>query len=255
MARNAIHVRNVVVFAFCRGTARSTSRYTSNPVSGSYLRLPRKETSTSALVPMTTEQVHAVAEAMPPRLAALVLVSADLALRQGEACGLSLDRVDFLRRKVTIDRQMLTVARQQPVHGPVKTVASIRSLPLPDSVAMVLAEHVRLHPPSDGGLLFTTADARPLSRSRWNTVFKSAATRTGLEATSHDLRHHGASMLISAGCSVKAVQHFLGHATAKETLDTSGHLWPDDEDRIRSAIDSAWNSARGVDVGLGVGTG
>lgn len=62
-------------------------------------------------------------------------------------------------------------------------------------------------------------------------------------------------MLIAAGCSVKAVQHYLGHATAKETLDTYGHLWPNDEDRIRGAIDQAWNSPRGVDVELRVLTG
>ena len=51
-----------------------------------------------------------------------------------------------------------------------------------------------------------------------------------IDATSHDLRHHAASLLISKGCSVKAVQSFLGHATAVETLDTYGHLWPDDDD-------------------------
>jgi integrase len=39
-------------------------------------------------------------------------------------------------------------------------------------------------------------------------------------------------MLIASNFSVKAVQRFLGHATAAETLDTYGHLWPDDDDRI-----------------------
>ena len=36
---------------------------------------------------------------------------------------------------------------------------------------------------------------------------------------------------------MKAVQEALGHATAAETLDTSSHLWPDDEDRTRQAVD------------------
>ena len=40
-------------------------------------------------------------------------------------------------------------------------------------------------------------------------------------------------------CSVKAAQHFLGHKNASESLDTYGHLWADDEDRIRSAIDTS----------------
>ncbi len=35
-----------------------------------------------------------------------------------------------------------------------------------------------------------------------------------------------------------AVQHFLGHKNASETLDTYSHLWPDNEDKIRAAIDA-----------------
>jgi integrase len=37
--------------------------------------------------------------------------------------------------------------------------------------------------------------------------------------------------------SVKVVQARLGHASASETLDTYAHLWPDNEDRTRAAID------------------
>ena len=36
-----------------------------------------------------------------------------------------------------------------------------------------------------------------------------------------------------------AVQHFLGHQNASETLDAYSHLWPDNEGKIRAAID-AW---------------
>jgi integrase len=57
--------------------------------------------------------------------------------------------------------------------------------------------------------------------------------------TFHALRHHYASLLIGAGCSVKAVQEALGHATAAETLDTYSHRWPADEDRTRDAVDAA----------------
>jgi hypothetical protein len=40
------------------------------------------------------------------------------------------------------------------------------------------------------------------------------------------------------GDRVKVVQLRLGHKTAKETLDTYGHLWPDTDDRTRQAVDS-----------------
>jgi len=201
------------------------------------VKLPRRESGTSALTPLSSDQVHALADNVLERLRGLVYCSAGLGLRQGEACGLTVDRVDFLRRKVTIDRQLVTPMRGKPAHGPTKTPASVRVIPLADSVGEALAEHIRQFPPGESGLLFTTAKGEPLPRPRWDEAFKRAATALGLDVTPHDLRHHAASLLISAGCSVKAVQHFLGHATAAETLDTYGHLWPDDEDRIRASID------------------
>jgi integrase len=71
-----------------------------------------------------------------------------------------------------------------------------------------------------------------------------AARDIGIDASTHDLRHHCASLLIAAGCSVTAVQHFLGHKNASETLDTYSHLWPDNEDKIRAAIDAGFGLAR-----------
>ena len=53
----------------------------------------------------------------------------------------------------------------------------------------------------------------------------------------HAIRHYYASLLIRHGESVKVVQSRLGHASAKETLDTYGHLWPDSDDRTRQAVD------------------
>jgi integrase len=49
----------------------------------------------------------------------------------------------------------------------------------------------------------------------------------------HDLRHYFASLLIASGADVKVVQARLRHASAKTTLDTYGHLWPDSDVRAR----------------------
>lgn len=91
------------------------------------------------------------------------------------------------------------------------------------------------------GFVFTSTTGAPLRRSVYGSTFRRAARSIGLDETSHDLRHHCASLLIRSGLSVKAIQAYLGHATAAETLDTYGHLWPDDEERIRSAIDAAFD--------------
>jgi len=54
----------------------------------------------------------------------------------------------------------------------------------------------------------------------------------------HALRHFYASALIAAGESVTTVQAALGHASAMETLQVYAGLWPDAEQRTRTAIDN-----------------
>lgn len=56
--------------------------------------------------------------------------------------------------------------------------------------------------------------------------------------TPHDLRHTAASLAISAGANVKAVQRMLGHASAAMTLDTDAELFEDDLDSVAVALDS-----------------
>ena len=53
-----------------------------------------------------------------------------------------------------------------------------------------------------------------------------------------DLRHYFASLLIASGSDVKVVQARLRHASAKTTLDTYSHLWPDSDDSTRAAVDA-----------------
>jgi len=52
----------------------------------------------------------------------------------------------------------------------------------------------------------------------------------------HDLRHYLASLLIGSGADVKVMQARLRHASAKTTLDTYGHLWPDADESARAAV-------------------
>ena len=42
---------------------------------------------------------------------------------------------------------------------------------------------------------------------------------------------------------MKVVQARLGHASASETLDTYAHLWPDNEERTRAAVDEVLRKA------------
>lgn len=48
--------------------------------------------------------------------------------------------------------------------------------------------------------------------------------------------HYLASLLISEGLDVKVVLAWLRHASAKTTLDTYSHMWPDKDEASRTAV-------------------
>ena len=54
----------------------------------------------------------------------------------------------------------------------------------------------------------------------------------------HDLRHFYASLLIADGANIKVVQAPLRHSSAKTTLDTYAHLFPDTDESTRTAVDA-----------------
>jgi integrase len=220
-------------------------RVAANPCEGT--RLPKPERT--KVVPPTMEQVETLTAAMPEHLRALVTFAAGTGMRQGEVLGLTVDRLDMLRRQVTVDRQLVTMPGERPRLGPPKTAASVRTIPLPRVVVDVLAEHLAKYPPGSDGYVFTLA-GEPITRQQFGHVWRPAAATAGLSAGTglHSLRHFYASLLIRFGESVKTVQARLGHATAAETLDTYSHLWPDSDDRTREAIDAVLGQAAHVEA-------
>jgi integrase len=202
-------------------------------------RLPKSDRR--HVEPLPTDAVRELEAAIPPRFRAMVTLGAGTGLRQGEAFGLSVDRVDFLRRTLTVDRQLITLAGREPYLAPPKTQASVRVIPLPQVVVEALAGHLAAFPAGDDGFVFTSVEGRPLRRQHFSArVWRPAVAATpSIPAGTrfHDLRHYYASLLIRHGESVKTVQARLGHASAAETLDTYSHLWPDSDDRTREAVD------------------
>jgi integrase len=217
-----------------------------NPAVG--IRLPKAEPK--RIEPLAIDVVEAIVDAVPHRYKALVTLAAATGLRQGECLGLTLDRVDFLRRQVTVDRQLLLLPGSGPVLGPPKTQASYRTVPLPAVVLDALAAHLARYSVSADGFLFTNDAGEPISRTRFSDVWRPATKAAGAPTGTgfHALRHFYASLLIRHGESVKVVQARLGHASAAETLDTYSHLWPDSEDRTRAAVDEVLGRRSLVEV-------
>jgi integrase len=207
-----------------------------NPADGVKLpEMPRRR-----VVPLTLDQVEALAAAMPARYRALVVLGAGTGLRQGEMFGLQVGDVNFLRRTLTVERQVQTKVGGGGEVGPLKNRNSYRTIPLGRAVVDTLAAHLAAYPAAGAEHVFTDPDGKLLHRGAFNkAVWDPARKAAGQpEATCHDMRHFYASLLIRAGLSVKVVGDRLGHGNAAMTLNVYSHLWPDDEDRSREAVDA-----------------
>ena len=117
-----------------------------------------------------------------------------------------------------------------------------RSIPVPPSVLEQLTEAIDGRAPSEH--VFVGRRGADVLRNRiFRRHFLSEATvEIGLPGlTPHELRHTCASLAVSAGANVKALQRMLGHASAKETLDTYADLFDSDLDSVAAALDNAVN--------------
>lgn len=211
-------------------------RLTFSPCEGT--RLP--EIPERRITVLTPEQVQGIWIYMAAEYKALVHLAVATGMRQSEVFGLTIDRVNLLRREVTVDRQL--VRRDGGyTFGPPKSRKSNRVIPIPAELVVALEDHLATFGLGKDGLVFTARDNGPVRKTTFNSgPWKTAKGKAGAhDATFHWLRHYYASLLIRYGESVKTVQARLGHATAAETLDTYGHLWPDSDDRTRQAASTA----------------
>ncbi|GLW96550.1 tyrosine-type recombinase/integrase [Microtetraspora sp. NBRC 16547] len=123
---------------------------------------------------------------------------------------------------------------------PLKTRASRRTVPADDSVLEQITAHMQHYAPGVNEVLVANRSGRPVQRSTFGTCWRAAVAAADLPKGTRllsDLRHFYASSLIRANLNPKVIQARLGHATIAETMDTYGHLFPDDEDLGRGAVE------------------
>lgn len=212
------------------------------------VRLPRAEGA--EVHPMSPDEVRAMVEAVGDRYRCLLFLLAATGLRPGEALGLTVERVDFLRRTIRVEHQLATLVGEVPTLAPVKTPSSVRTIAVPESVTTAIAAHLARFGHGPLGLIFTDGKGDPIRRNALGHVWRRAAATVNEAArqagtgpvitdrTPHDLRHYAASVLIEQGASVKAVQRHLGHKSASTTLDTYAHLFPDADEITRRALEA-----------------
>lgn len=217
-----------------------------NPARG--LELPKKvrKARRRYLTPEEVEDVARAAGATAPMYRLVVLLLAYTGLRWGEMAALTTTSVSPLRKRIEV-WQSVTVRGSDWILGTTKGDEA-RSVPVPASLMKELETLMLKRGP--GELLFPA----PRSSSYLRTPNKASLNRRGEKIkpkwwekaldecgipymSPHDLRHTAASLSISAGANVKALQRMLGHESASVTLDTYADLFDDDLDAVGHALE------------------
>ena len=173
----------------------------------------------------------------------LILFLAFSGLRWGEAAALRRGRCDLLRSQVHV-REAVSEVGGQMYFGETKTGKN-RTIVVPGFLRDRLAAHLAARD-TDGPEAFVFADSKggPLRNSNWRRrVWEPACDVSGMPdgLRIHDLRHTAASLAVSAGANVKAVQRMLGHSSASLTLDRYSHLFTEDLEALADRLDEVFS--------------
>lgn len=165
----------------------------------------------------------------------------------GELAALRGWSINEVRRRLVI-RESVTPRGKEWILGTTKGYED-RTVPVPKSVLDELMRHAQDAGPDE--LLFPA----PRSSKYLRSPNKASLNRAGEKVkpkwwekaldendipymSPHDLRHTAASLAVSAGANVKALQAMLGHTSAALTLDTYADLFDDDLDAVGTSLEA-----------------
>ena len=235
VARQYAVVRALLTYAV------DTSRLARSPCHR--IRLPRGHLVKRPV--LGPDELERLAEALGEDQAAFMWTGAVLGLRWAEAAGLTIDRLDILRGRVTVDRQL---TRSGALETP-KSAGGVRTLACPawllDELSALLARR-RLTRADGDAFVFVSHDGERLDYTNWRRrVWVPACERAGLGGLRfHDLRSLAATALVAVGADVKTAQTRLGHSSSRMTLDIYARATADADQAAADKVGSFLRPSR-----------
>jgi len=190
-------------------------------------------------------QVEAVAAGLPPDWAATVWLMHGCGLRIGEALAINLRCRINHAKTLRVKEQVNPFAQLRPLKF--RQAGEFRDIPLPEYVGEAIDKHVAEHGTTPDGYLFPGRKYKLVSRRSYQEDFHRAAAKAGLrpEFIPHSLRHLYASTALAEGIPITEVSRWLGHKSTEVTHQIYGHLTPSSFDHARTALDAAYQKAKG----------
>jgi integrase len=197
---------------------------------------------------LTTSEVLAVADAVPARYRAMILLTTFASLRFGEVTALERADVDVEASAVRVRRSFVEVRGEGLVAGPPKSQAGVRTVALPRAIADTMRRHLDEYVgPSSTALVFTGPRGAPISRGNFRklTGWKDVLASVGLVGVRfHDLRHTGNTMAAGSGVSTRDLMARMGHDSIRAAIIYQ-HATTEADAKIAAALDAELSAEQG----------
>jgi integrase len=197
---------------------------------------------------LSVAEVLALADEVPARYRAMILLTTFASLRFGEVTALERRDIDLDAAVVEVRRAFVEVPGKGLVAGPPKSRAGLRRVGLPRAVVAALREHLAEYVQGEpSSLVFSGPKGAAIRRGnarkllRWNDAL-AVAGLTGVRF--HDLRHTGNTLAARSGVSTRDLMTRMGHDSVRAAIIYQ-HATTEADARIAASLDS--DIARAVD--------
>lgn len=152
--------------------------------------------------------------------------------RGGEALALMPQDIDFERNLIHITKTYHRMGGKDVITSP-KTEESIRTISIPEFLKQELQEYIsRFYELPDDERIF------PVVHESVQHKLKNVVEKTGVKKIRvHDVRHSHAAFLINKGVQPLMIKERFGHTDIRITLNTYGHLYPDQQKIVADLLD------------------
>ena len=151
--------------------------------------------------------------------------------RIGEMLALTKSDIDFTENRISISKTYYRTERKDVITTP-KTEQSVRVIDIPQFLTQEIKDYVdKLYELPDDERIF------PIVAEAVQHKLKHNCEKTGVKKIRvHDIRHSHVAYLINQGVQPLIIKERLGHRDIKITLNTYGHLYPNQQRQVADML-------------------
>lgn len=154
-------------------------------------------------------------------------------MREGEVLALTQKDVDFDNNQIHITKTYYRTNKMDVITAP-KTEQSVRTIDIPEFLKNEIRDYVnRLYKYPDDERIFPVV-AEAVQHKMKNHIEKAGVKKIRV----HDLRHSHVAYLIHQGVEPLMIKERLGHKDIKITLNTYGHLYPNEQKKLAEMLNT-----------------